>query len=47
MGYPLGQWGSAVQAVSPPSFLCTLSLLSVGQSGKQRKSWCCASSVHE
>ncbi|KAK4826025.1 hypothetical protein QYF61_003846 [Mycteria americana] len=29
VGYPLGQLGSAVPAVSPPSFLCTPSLLAV------------------
>jgi len=37
MEYPIGQLGSAVPAVSPPSFLCTLSPLTGGAVGGAEK----------
>ena len=37
MGYPFGQFGSAVLAVSPPNFLCPSSLLA-GWARKAEKS---------
>lgn len=46
MGHPFGWSRSAVLALSPPSFLSTLSLLDDGgQSGKKRKPWHCTSTA--
>ena len=38
VGYPFGQLGSAVPALSRPSFLCTLSLLARGVAWETQKS---------
>lgn len=46
VGYPLGQLGSAIPAVSPPKSLLTPSACSMaGWSGKQEMSWHCVSAA--
>lgn len=46
MEYPLGQFGSAVLAMPPPSFWNTIPTL-WGEQSKEKKAWCCASTSHQ
>lgn len=46
-GYPSGLLGSAVQAVSPPIFLCIPSLLGDGEGWGAERLWLCVSSVQQ